>query len=428
MSFEYKNQRLAADQIPLEKVASHYGTPCYVYSASQIESNFLQLKQAFDDHLPGHPPLIAYACKANSTLAVLSTLARLGAGADIVSGGEMTRALTAGIPASKIVFSGVGKTHDEIAMAIDHDIAQINIESEAEMEAISKIAHQKKKNINVSFRMNPDVDAKTNAKITTGKKDSKFGLAPNIIRTLYKKAHEDQYLKPVGLSVHIGSQLVTLDPFQKAFQLVADFAKDLQEQGLSIETLDLGGGIGIVYEQEHIFCLKDYIKIIQDLIIPIGAKIILEPGRSLTGNTGLLLCKVLYYKNASGKHFLIVDAGMTDFMRPSLYDAIHPILPIQQTHGPTKIYDIAGPVCETTDILAKNVELPVYLEQEGQLIAFMQAGAYGSVMASFYNARPTPPEIITKKTANGPLMDEIRSRISVQDVIKTEKVPDWLEK
>lgn len=428
MTFQHIHNELYAEDIPLRQIADNHKTPCYVYSAGLIRKNYAALEEALQKHLPDTRFLIAYACKANATLGVLSTLSGMGAGADIVSGGEMTRALKAGVPASRIVFSGVGKTIEEIEAAIANQIAQINVESEAEMELISEIAAERKQPINVSFRLNPDVDAKTHSHTNTGKKDSKFGISADIIRKLYKKAMDDPWLDAKGLSVHIGSQLTTLEPFETAFRLFADFVKSLRQEGCTIKTLDIGGGIGITYDNETLFDLNDYVRLIQEHIAPLETDIILEPGRFLTGDTGLLLSRVLYSKKAGDKTFLIVDAGMTDFMRPSLYDAVHPVVPVKKESDETKpgekIYDIAGPVCETADVLARNVSLSPKLETPGSLIVFMMAGAYGSVMASMYNARALPSEILV----DGQNIQEIRKRFDVHDLMNLETVPDWLEK
>lgn len=420
--FQHIEDNFHADGVKLTDIARDNQTPCYVYAHSLIKENFLRLKNTFDAEMPDQAPLIAYACKANSTLAILSSLAELGSGADIVSGGEMIRAIEAGIQPEKIVFSGVGKTYEEIASAIDNNIAQINIESPAEMDLISRIAADKKVKMRISFRLNPDVDAKTHSKITTGKRDSKFGIAPDVIRELYKKAADDPCLDPLGVSVHIGSQLTTIEPFREAFTLLADFVRTLQEDdGHEIQTLDLGGGIGIIYDDETLFDLTEYVHLIREIIAPLGTRIILEPGRTLLGNAGLLLSRVLYFKQSGDKNFLVVDAGMTDFMRPSLYDAIHPVVPVIQDKGATKTYDIVGPVCESSDVLAKNVVLPVELETPGSLVAFMMAGAYGSVMASLYNARALPAEIMVKDG----LAREIRTRVNVRDILARENIPDW---
>ena len=446
MSFHYRDKILMAEYVSLPALAERYETPLYVYSDTLLRHNYRHLKECFEAAMPGQDYLVAYACKANSTLGILCVLADEGAGSDIVSGGELERSLAAGIPPGKIVFSGVGKTQTEIEAAIDKNIAHINIESAAEMDLIATLAEKKNKTVPVSFRLNPDVDAETHAKINTGKKETKFALPATVIRDLYDKATRHTYLDPCGLSVHIGSQLTKLSPFESAFRKLASFVKDLRREGFRINTLDLGGGIGIMYEQENLFDLKDYIALIRDWIAPLETKIILEPGRALTGNTGLLLSRVLYSKQAGHINYLIIDAATTDFMRPLLYDAVHPIWPVYIDHdgqensrsqasaditalkssknvqGRQK-YDIAGPVCETGDILARNISLPSTIETPGSLIAFMLTGAYGACMASMYNARPLPAEIIVKSEK----ISELRPRISVQDIMTREKIPAWLE-
>lgn len=430
MSFSYKNNILHAEDIALPALAQKVQTPCYVYSSERIQHNYQILSRTCQEHLPGPAPLIAYACKANASLAVLTTLARLGCGADIVSGGEMKRALAAGIPSEKIVFSGVGKSESEIEMALFHQIAQINIESAAEMDMIAETARRHKQFVPVSFRLNPDVDAKTHDHTNTGKKESKFGISAELIEKLYQKALSDPYLEPKGISMHIGSQLTTLEPFASAFEVLAEFVTRLKDKGLDIETLDIGGGVGLPYSDESLFALPDYISLIRKTISPLKARLILEPGRSLTGDSGILLSRVLYSKKAGAKNYLIVDAGMTDFMRPSLYDALHPVYPVETDNSQTSkktgenmIFDVVGPVCETADVLAKNVSLPSESTRPGALIAFMMTGAYGAVMASTYNARPLPAEVMVHRDK----AEEIRPQLTVDDLLRLEKIPSWLE-
>lgn len=430
MSFTYQSNLLHVEKIALNEIADHHPTPCYIYSSSRLENNFRVLKEAFDENMPGTDVLLAYACKANGSLAILKTLADLGCGADIVSGGEMKRALAAGIPPEKIVFSGVGKSREEIEMAVRENIAQVNIESAAEMDLISKVTEDLKKTLRISFRLNPDVDAKTHDHTNTGKKESKFGISPELIKSLYKKACYHKYLDPQGLSIHIGSQLTRLEPFEDAFEIIHDLARDLIDEGLPLSALDLGGGVGISYSGEKVFTLPEYIALIKKRISSLGVRLILEPGRSISGDTGVLLSRVLYTKKAGSKNLLIVDAGMNDFIRPCLYDADHPVYPVMQEDvkgenesGRSEVFDIVGPVCETADVLAKNISLPKASTEPNALIAFMMSGAYGSVMASFYNARPLPAEIMVK----GDKIAQIRSRITTEDILAHEKMPEWLE-
>lgn len=418
--FEEHNGRLYSDGVSLSDIAAAYGTPCYVYSSGRMDENVKRLQSAFAKALPADAqPLIAFACKSNSNLGVLSHLSGHGLGADVVSGGELIRARTAGIPADKIVFSGVGKTDSDIETAIREGVAQINIESEPEYERIVAIAQRTGKTARIAFRMNPDVDAKTHAKITTGKEDNKFGLPVNDIERLYKAAAVTKYIDVQGLSVHIGSQLTSLDPFREAFTKTAAFARTLIDQGLQIKSLDLGGGLGIVYEQESAPCLDTYAAMIRDIIHPLQTKIILEPGRLLVGDAGLLLTTVTYVKKTATRQYLILDAGMNDLVRPAMYDSWHPIRPVSPRPGPVQPFDIVGPVCETGDTFALNRAIPPV--EPGDLLAVMVAGAYGFVMASRYNTRALPAEIMTR---NGQFK-VVRPRENIRDILEEETIPQW---
>lgn len=420
--FQYIEGILHIDNLPVTALAERFGTPAYIYSATLIRENFHALQKALMDALPAdRQPLIAYACKANSNIAVIKLLAGMGAGIDTVSGGEMARAKKAGIEPNKIVLSGVGKTDAEIREAIEGNILQINVESAAEMTRIAAIAEDTGQIAKIAFRLNPDVDAKTHEKITTGKHENKFGMPAGEIESLYRQATENPYLDPQGLSIHIGSQLTDLKPFADSFEILAAFTQKLREGGMNVRSLDLGGGIGITYEKETPPSLDAYAALIRDIIPPLETTLILEPGRSLLGNAGILLTQATYLKHGTTRDFLIIDAAMNDLARPSLYDAYHPLWPVKEPEGNEfRRYDIVGPVCETGDTFAKSRDLPPL--GEGDLIAIGAAGAYGFVMASNYNTRPMPPEILV----DGSNAALIRPREEIQDIIGKDTVPEWL--
>ncbi len=418
--FFEKDGVLLSDGVSLADVAATCGTPCYVYSTGRMDENVTRLQAALQAALPADAqPLIAYACKANSNLGVLKHLAGHGLGADVVSGGELQRARTAGIPADKIVFSGVGKSDADLETAIREGVAQINIESEPEYERILLLAQNLGATARIAFRMNPDVDAKTHAKITTGKEENKFGLPLADIERLYKAAAAAQHIDVQGLSVHIGSQLTTLAPFAEAFKKTAAFARHLLDQGLPLKSLDLGGGLGIIYEQESAPCLDSYAKLIRDIIHPLQARVILEPGRLLVGDAGVLLTRVTYVKKAGRRQYLILDAGMNDLVRPAMYDAFHPIRPVSPRPGAAAPFDIVGPVCETGDTFARDRAIPPV--EAGDLLAIMASGAYGFVMASRYNTRALPAEIMTR---NGQFL-VVRPRENIRDILAEEIIPQW---
>lgn len=413
---------LHADDVSLHDLAAEYGTPAYVYSASKIRDTVTRLQGAFAQALPAdRQPLIAFACKANSNIAVLRLMSSLGLGADIVSGGEMARALKAGISPQKIIFSGVGKTDGEINAALEQGIIQINAESRPELERIAALAKKAGKIAPISLRFNPDVDAGTHAKITTGKTENKFGMTRTEIVALYEWAAKQPSLRPRGFSLHIGSQLTSLEPFRQAFEKLADLASHVRGKGLPLESLDLGGGLGVVYHNETPPDLAAYAKIVRDIIAPLGVQIILEPGRLLVGEAGLLLTKVVYVKEGDNRRYLILDAGMNDLIRPALYEAYHPIRPIDvSANRPTLTCDVVGPICETGDTFAKNRELPEM--KAGELAAIMVGGAYGFVMASNYNTKPLPAEIMV----DGKRHALIRQRQTIEDILEKESIPEWL--
>jgi diaminopimelate decarboxylase len=418
--FNFKNNILHVDDIALPDLAVLAGTPTYIYSARQIRRNIESLQFALQKHLPPHQqPLICYACKANSHQAILTICNSSGLGADVVSGGELKRALKAQIPADKIVFSGVGKTREEIELALKGPIRQINVESESELRLIENIAD---KPIRIALRLNPNVDAKTHAKITTGKEDNKFGMPADKIMALFQKYKDHPFVQLRGISLHIGSQLTQLEPYQLAFQKLAEFVKDLRTQGLQVDSLDLGGGLGIVYQNEEAPSLDTYASLIKDIIAPLETAIILEPGRMIVGNAGVLLTRALYVKNTDARRYLILDAGMNDLMRPAIYEAWHGIEPVlKNPQAEITPYDIVGPVCETGDTFAKHRFIPQV--EENELIAIMTAGAYGASMSSEYNTRARPAEILV----DGNKVALISTRIEIEDIIAHDLVPQWLE-
>jgi diaminopimelate decarboxylase len=419
--FAEKDGVLHADSVPLPLLAAEYGTPCYIYSASALTAAAARLKGAFAEK--GLDPLIAYACKANGNIALLRLFAAQGLGADVVSGGELARALAAGMPGERIVFSGVGKSDDEITTALAENVRQINVESRPELMRIAAIASAMGRRAPVAFRFNPDVDAGTHAKITTGKSENKFGLSAEEIAELYGFAQEHAALDPQGLSIHIGSQLTSLAPFAEAFDRLVALYRALAGRGYSVPTLDLGGGIGVTYANEQPPALADYAALAAKVAAAApGVKLVVEPGRLLVAEAGLLLSRIAYVKESRGRSYAILDAGMNDLIRPSLYDAWHPIRLVARHEGKERPYDIVGPVCETGDTFATGRTLPEL--REGELVAIMAAGAYGFAMASQYNTRPLPAEILVQGGKHG----IIRQRESIRDIIDKDIVPEWLEK
>lgn len=416
MSIKYKKNRLHMEDADLEAVAKEFGTPAYCYSATQIVENFRRYKDALGSVTDDFT--ICYACKANSNQAVLNLLRKEGAGADIVSGGELQRALKAKIPASKIVYSGVGKSEKELELAIRKGIFQINVESETELESISKIAQKLKKTVSVAIRVNPNVDAKTHAKITTGKKENKFGIDITKAPALYARAKKMKGVKAVGVAVHIGSQLTTLGPFKRAYERVAELVKLLRRKGHDITRVDLGGGMGITYKDETPPDLYFYALMIRDVILPLNVHVILEPGRSIVGDAGVLLSRVVSVKKGDTRTFLILDAAMNDLLRPSLYGAYHAVLPYKKAAKNT-VYDVVGPICETGDTFLTGEKLPKL--KRGDLVAIMTSGAYGAVMSSNYNTRPFATEVMVKDKKAA----RVRKQQKAEDVINNDIVPGW---
>ena len=418
--FLYKDGVLNAEDVLLTDIAATVGTPFYVYSTATLSRHF----RVFDEALEGMDHLVCYAMKANSNIAVLKILAELGAGMDVVSGGEYTRAKAAGVPGNRIVFSGVGKTREEMNLALINGIRQFNVESEPELKILNEVAISLGSIAPITIRVNPDVDAKTHAKISTGKSEDKFGIPIAKAREVYAIAGSMQGIDVVGIDVHIGSQITDLEPFRLAYQKVAELTKVLRGDGHNIRRLDLGGGLGIPYEQTNQAppLPVDYGKVVRDTVGHLGCEIEIEPGRLLAGNAGLLVSSVIYNKAGEGRNFMIVDAAMNDLIRPAMYDAHHDILPIIEPDidADQQQFDVVGPVCESGDTFAKQRTLT--LVADGEMIAFRSAGAYGAVMASEYNTRPMIPEVLV----HGDQFAVIRKRPSFDEMIKRDILPEWL--
>ncbi len=419
--FEYRDGVLHAEGVSLTRLAAEVGTPFYCYSTATLERHYRVLTEAF----AGQDALICYAVKANSNQAVLTTLARLGAGMDVVSEGELRRALAAGAPPSKIIFAGVGKTREEMAYALEHGILGFNVESEPELRALSEVATSLGKTAHVALRVNPDVDAKTHAKISTGKAENKFGIPYGDARRLYADAAKLPGIGVTGIHMHIGSQITDLGPFRNAFRLMRGLAEILIADGHKLAHLDIGGGLGVPYisEGEVAPPPSAYAEIVKQELGPLKLKIVMEPGRVIVGNAGVLVSRVVYSKEGVDKTFTVVDAAMNDLIRPTLYEAEHEIWPVDEAKRamPPIVQDIVGPVCETGDYLALDRKLPPL--SPGDLIAVMTAGAYGAVMSSTYNTRPLVPEVLVK----GDSYAVVRPRISAAELISQDRVPTWLE-
>ena len=420
--FNYKNGHLHAEDVALSDIAKQVGTPFYAYSTATLTRHF----NVFADALRGLNALVCYAVKANSNQAVIRTLAGLGAGADVVSGGELTRALKAGVKARNIVFSGVGKSEAEIRMALKAGIKQINVESEPELERISAVASDMGVEAPIALRVNPDVDANTHEKISTGKLENKFGIEWTRVHEVYAKAANLPGIKVRGLAMHIGSQLLDLQPFRDAYVRAGDLVAILRADGLSVEVLDIGGGLGIPYGGEGEADAPNpeaYAQVVRETLGGLDVELVLEPGRMITGNSGVLVTGVIYVKEGATRTFLIVDAGMNDLIRPTLYSAFHNIVPeIEPAKGAELIdVDIVGPICETGDTFAKGRRLPAV--KAGDLLVMRTAGAYGAVQSSTYNTRPLIAEVMV----NGSDYAVVRERLSVEDIIAMDRLPDWLE-
>ncbi|MBE7635707.1 diaminopimelate decarboxylase [Sneathiella sp. P13V-1] len=416
--FNYQNGELYAENLPLAEIAKEVGTPFYCYSTATLERHFNVFSKAFD----GANALVCYAVKANSNLAVIKTLAKLGAGADVVSEGELRRALEAGIPANKIVFSGVGKKPHEMELALNAGILQFNVESEPEVRVLSEVATRLGKVAPIAFRVNPDVDAKTHAKISTGKAENKFGVPWQDVSRIYGEAATLPGIKIQGVDVHIGSQLTDLDPFNNAFMRVRELVDQLRKEGHEITQVDLGGGLGIPYDGTIPPAPENYGQVALQAMGNLGVQLIFEPGRLIVGNAGVLVSEVIYVKQGAERKFVILDAAMNDLIRPAMYDGYHHIDTIRQPNEAdgTEMVDVVGPVCETGDTFAKGRELPPV--SAGDLVAFRSAGAYGAVMASTYNTRPLVPEVLV----NGDDFAVIRERPALEELLKQDKLPEWL--
>jgi diaminopimelate decarboxylase len=417
--FSYSNGVLSAEGVSLETLAREVGTPFYCYSSATLARHY----KVFAEAVP-KGSLIAFAVKANGNLAVLKTLGDLGAGADVVSGGELKKARAAGIPADRIVFSGVGKTRAEMRLALSERIYQFNVESEPELELLNQVALEMNARAPVTLRVNPDVDAKTHAKINTGTAETKFGIPFAHAREVYKKAATLKGVEIVGVDVHIGSQITDLAPFGAAFARVAELAKDLRIDGHAIARLDLGGGLGVPYERNNTPPPDPvaYGQVVAKATATLGCRLIFEPGRLIAANAGVLVSEVIYVKQGDAKTFLIIDAGMNDLIRPALYESFHEIVPVREPApgAPHVAYDVVGPVCETSDLFAAGRSLPQL--KSGDLVAILTAGAYGATMASAYNARPPAPEVLVK----GDEWGIVRARQDHDDLIAQDHFPGWL--
>ena len=418
--FDYRHGTLHAEDVPLAAIAAEVGTPFYCYSSATLLRHY----GLFDAALAGLDHLVCFAMKSNSNQAILRLLARAGAGMDVVSGGEYARARAAGVPGDRIVFSGVGKTRAEMRAALDGGIRQFNVESEPELMALSDIAVSMGTTAPITIRVNPDVDAKTHAKIATGKSENKFGIPIARARAVYALAASLPGIEVVGIDVHIGSQLTELAPFEAAYAKIADLTRALRADGHDIRRLDLGGGLGIPYTRGNDAppLPSAYGDMIRRTLGDLGCEIEIEPGRLISGNAGILVAQVIYLKSGEGRDFLIVDAAMNDLLRPAMYDAHHDIIPVIEP--PVAVdqapFDVVGPVCETGDTFARARPLPPLAE--GDLVAFRSAGAYGAVMASEYNTRPLIPEVLV----DGDRWAVVRPRPAIADIIARDTVPDWL--
>jgi len=418
--FQYKNGTLHAEDVAIRDIAATVGTPFYVYSTATLTRHY----KLFTEALSPLPHLVCFAIKSLSNVAVLKTLGNLGAGMDVVSGGEYLRAKAAGVPGSRIVFSGVGKTREEMRLALTGGIRQFNVESEPEMRALSEVATSLGVTAPIAVRVNPDVDARTHEKIATGKKENKFGIPIARASEVYAEAATLPGLQIIGIDVHIGSQLTELEPFEQAYLKVADLTRRLRSEGHTITRLDLGGGLGIPYTRSNEAppLPTDYGALIKRTVGDLGCEVEIEPGRLISGNAGILVTAVIYVKNGEGRDFLILDAAMNDLVRPSMYGAHHDIVPVAEppVAAPTQEFDVVGPVCETGDTFAKGRDLA--LVAEGDLVAFRSAGAYGAVMASEYNTRPLIPEVLV----HGDHFAVIRARPSFDEILNRDTIPEWL--
>jgi diaminopimelate decarboxylase len=416
--FHYKNGQLFCEGVPVKAVAQRVGTPFYLYSSNTLTSHVRSFVGAFKDV----PHLICFALKANSNGSLLRLLFREGAGADIVSGGELFRALRAGVDPRKVVYAGVGKRRDEIEYALKVGILMFNVESSEELLALERAAKEMHSTARIALRVNPDIDPRTHAYISTGLKENKFGIPIEHALEWYQLAKGLSNIEVVGIHQHIGSQITEVQPFVDALEKLLGFVKELKAAGVSIKYINIGGGLGITYKDETPPHPRDLAKAIQPLLKNTGCTLVLEPGRAIVGNAGILVTNALYHKDSGEKRFLIVDAGMNDLIRPSLYDAYHELKPVVEDPSSQKaVFDVVGPICESGDFLAKDREIPEV--KQGELIAVMGAGAYGFSMSSNYNSRPRVAEVMVR----GNEYFIVRERETYSDLIKGEKIPRWLE-
>lgn len=417
--FHYREGALFAEEVALSAIADAVGTPAYVYAGSAMRARFSTLKDAFQ----GQRMTICYAIKANSNIAVIKTLADEGAGAEIVSGGELQKALKAGVPGDMIMFAGVAKSRDEMAMALDAGIAQFNVESVPELIALGEVAAARKTKAPVAIRINPDVAADTHDKISTGRRQDKFGIPYDRARDVYAMARSLAGIEPLGVHLHIGSQIMSLAPFEAAYNRGADLVRQLRADGIPIRRLDLGGGMGVRYRGDAQLDIQAYAELVREITADLDVDLLLEPGRYLVAEAGAMLARVIYVKEGDERPFAILDAGMNDLIRPALYDAYHEILPLKEASpdGELQATDVVGPICESSDIFARGRAMPP-LEAE-DLVAFLSAGAYGAVMASDYNARPLAAEVLVE----GDRFSVIRPRLEPVERFQEERLPEWLD-
>jgi len=415
--FVYKNDNLYCEDVSVSHVAEQIGTPFYLYSYSTIERHFRVFENAFN----GLDHLTCFSVKSNSNLAILRLLASKGGGADIVSGGELFRAMRAGITPDKTVYSGVGKTPEDIEMALKSDIFMFNVESDQELQTLNKVAGDIGCKATIAIRVNPDIESKTHPYVVTGSSENKFGIPIEDSISAYALAKHLKNIDVKGISCHIGSQLTEIDPFIEALQKLKELSKELKKMGLDIKFLNVGGGLGITYSDEKPPHPQEYARALKEAIGDNSITLILEPGRVITGNAGILVTRVLYTKSTKNKRFVIVDAGMNDLIRPALYNSFHAVQPVKITHSEMLPADLVGPVCETGDFLAKDRKMPPF--KPGDLVAVMSAGAYSFSMASNYNSRPRPAEVMVKEN----LFSIIRSRETYENLISGEVIPEFLE-
>lgn len=416
--FDYRNDDLYCEDVPLKRIAEEFGTPCYVYSHSTLTRHF----QALDEPFASVPHFTCYSVKACSNIAILRLIANLGGGFDIVSGGELHRVISAGGDPAKVVYSGVGKTREEIRFALEQGILLFNVESEAELLTIEEECAATGKKARIALRVNPEVDPRTHPYIATGLREAKFGISPDKALALYRRAREMEMVEPAGIDCHIGSQLTQTAPFVEAMTRLVELIGRLREEGVNIRYLDIGGGLGITYRDERPPLPREYAEEILSVVRHLGLTLILEPGRVIVGNAGIILSRVLYHKEGSDKKFIIVDTAMNDCIRPSLYGAYHDIRPVRRLpEAELAAADLVGPICESGDFLAKNRPLPPF--KSGDLVAVMTAGAYCASMASNYNSRPRAAEILVK----GSDAFLIRRRESREDLVRGEEIPAFMK-